>query len=134
MRFAPDSVSGQRLRHYGVSSNALRKTRVYAVLWPPLSGLTIPVPFIGAIILIGKKYLDRELDGELAGNAALAPLIHQYCHAHQRLEWGLLRYLWRHLWSRLVPRGVPLRHRQVEREAYEAARRALESYSTNEEE
>ena len=74
-----------------------------------------------------------ERDGELAGSAALAPLVHQLCHAHQRMEWGIFLYLWRHLWARLFNRGVPVRNRQVERECYVAAAQALEYYSTDEE-
>ena len=133
MRFAPNSVSGRRLRKHGVSSKALEKTRIYAVGWQPVPAWTLPVPFLGCIILIRRTLLDRELDGELADSAALAPLVHQFCHAHQRLEWGIFLYLWRHLWARIVPRGVPIRYRQVEREACEAARQVEEHYLTNEE-
>ena len=130
MRFAPNSITGKRLRQHGVSSRALEKTRVYAIPWTPVRGLTVPLPLIGAIILIGKKYLDQELDGELGDSAALAPLIHQYTHVHQRLEWGIYLYFWRHMWIRLFPRGVPIRHRQAEREAYMLAQKAQEFYST----
>ena len=132
MRFSPDSVSGSRLRQYGVSSRALEKTRIYAVRWQPVPAFTLPVPFFGCITLIRRTLVDRELDGELADSPALAPLVHQLCHTHQRLEWGVFLYLWRHLWARIVPRGVPIRYRQVERECYESARLVQEYYQTHE--
>ena len=71
-------------------------------------------------------------DGELADSPALAPLVHRFCHAHQRLEWGMFRYLWRHLKSRLYRRGVPLWHRETERECYQAANLVLDYYATRE--
>ena len=126
MRFAPDSISGRRLRQYGISSKALEKTHVFGVQLQPVPALTLPVPFFGCIILIRKNLLEIGQDGELADSPALAPLVHRFCHAHQRLEWGLLLYLWRHLQSRVYRRGVPLWHRQAERECYEAARLVLE--------
>ena len=132
MRFAPDSVTGRRLRQHGVSSKALEKTRIYALGWQPVPVWTLPIPFFGCIILIQRTLLDQELDGELADSAALAPLTHQLVHAHQRLEWGFYLYLWRHLWARVVPRGVPIRYRQVEREAYELARQVEEHYLAGE--
>ena len=91
-------------------------------------GFTITLPLVRPVILIGKKYLDRQLDGELADNEALAPLAHQYCHAHQRLQWGFSPYVWRHLISRLFSRRVPVHRRQVEREAYQTMRRVYDYY------
>jgi len=134
MRFPPHSVTGRRLRKHGVSSRALEKTRIYTVGWQPVPTWNLPVPFFGCIILIRRTLLDQELDGELADSASLAPLVHQLVHAHQRLEWGVFLYLWRHLWARIVPRGVPFRFRQVEREAYEAARQVEEYYRPDGEE
>ena len=128
MRFGPDSVSGRRLRQYGISSRALKKTRVFGFQWQPVPALTLPVPFFGCIILIRRNLLEIGPDGELADSPALAPLVHRFCHAHQRLEWGVITYLWRHLQSRVYRRGVPLWHRQTERECYEAARRVLDHH------
>ena len=128
MRFAPDSVTGRRLRKHGVASVALARTSVLALPWPALMGFTITLPHVRPVILIGKGYLDRQLDGELADNEALAPLAHQYCHAHQRLQWGFFPYVWRHFVSRLFSRRVPVQHRQVEREAYQTMRRVCDFY------
>lgn len=132
MRFAPNCAGGRRLRRYGVSSKTLEKTRVYAIRWQPALAFTVPVPFAGCIILVRRTLLDLEADSELADSAALALLVHQFCHAHQRVEWGFFPYLWRHLWARLVSRSIPVRHRQVEREAYNAERQVQESYSASE--
>ena len=128
MRFAPDSVTGRRLRKHGVASAALARTRVFALPWPALRGFTITLPLVRPVILIGRRYLDRQLDGQLADNEALAPLAHQYCHAHQRLQWGFFPYAWRHLVSRLFARRVPVHRRQVEREAYQSMRRIHDYY------
>ena len=123
MRFAPDSVTGRRLRKHGIASAALARASIFALSWPALGGFTITLPLVRPVILIGKKYLDRQLDGELADNEALAPLAHQYCHANQRLQWGFSLYVWRHIISRLFSRRVPVQHRQVEREPYQTMRR-----------
>ncbi len=130
MRFPPDSVTGKRLRRHGVSSSALNSARVFAIIWPPSTGFILPLPFVGPMIIIGRRYLDRELDGQLADNSTLAYLVHQYCHVHQRLEWGAFMYAWRHIWARLISKGIETPQLQVEREAYEAARMTRESYST----
>ncbi|MBI4340107.1 MAG: hypothetical protein HY680_09180 [Chloroflexi bacterium] len=129
MNISPDSPSGKRLKRYGVSANALRKSRVFAVAWMPVPAFTLPLPVDGSIILVHKSVLAYDAVGELADGSALAPLVHQLHHAHQRQEWGYARYLLRHLWSRLFPGGVPVHHRQVERECYLAARAVEEAYS-----
>ena len=118
------------MRKHGVPATALAKTNIFALSWPALGGVTITLPLVRPVILIGKNYLDRQLDGELADNRGLAPLAHQYCHAHQRLQWGFLPYVWRHLVSRLFSRRVPLHHRQVEREAYQTMRRIYDYYAS----
>ena len=128
MRIVPDSPSSMRLRRHGVSSSALEKTRIYAVGWLPRGTLTLPLPFHNVAILIRKDILKWDADGELAEGPELAPLVHHLCHAHQRLEWGLILYLWRHLWARLRRRDDPIRFSQVERECYQAARHTEEYY------
>ncbi len=129
MLFPPDCISGKRLRKYGVSSAALKRVHVYAVAWFPKEAMTVPIPFLGCVILVRKNLLDVELDGVLADSSALGVLIHQYCHAYQRLQWGFLPYFWRHFWSWAALRGVPVVHRQVERECYEAVRQVEEAHS-----
>ena len=101
---------------------------IFALSWPALGGFTITLPLVRPVILIGKKYLDTQLDGQLADNEALAPLAHQYCHASQRIQWGFFPYVWRHLGSRLFSRRVPVHHRQVEREPYQTMRRVNDYY------
>ena len=131
MRFLQDSVTGKRLRRHGVSSRALDSARVFAIIWPRSTGFILPLPFVGTVIIIGRRYLDRELDGQLADSSTLAYLVHQYCHALQRLEWGAVKYIWRHVWARLISKGIETPRLQVEREAYEAARKTRESYTTS---
>ena len=128
MRFPHDSVTGKRLRQHGISSRALDRTRVFGVIWPPFTGFVVPLPFLGPAIIIGRRYLDRELDGQLADSPDLAYLVHQYCHALQKLEWGAIKYVWRHVWSRLISKGVETHRLQVEREAHLATRAASEFY------
>ena len=131
MRFLQDSVTGKRLRRHGVSSRALDSAHVFGIVWPRSTGFILPLPFVRPIIIIGRRYLDGELDGQLADNSTLAYLVHQYCHVLQRLEWGALMYAWRHIWARLISKGIETSRLQVEREAYEAARTTRESYSTD---
>ena len=135
MRFHPASVNGKQLRQFGVSSKALAKTHVYAVPWMPIPAVTIPLPIVGCVTLIRQKLsgMTGDRDGALAGSAVMVPLVHQLCHAHQRLEWGVFLYVWRHLRARLFTNGVPFKHSQVERECYIAASLALEYYSSYEE-
>lgn len=116
------------MRKHGIASTALARASVFALSWPALRGFTIPLPLVRPVILIGKKFLDTQLDGQLADNEALAPLAHQYCHANQRLQWGFFPYVWRHTISRLFSRRVPVHHRQVEREAYQTMRRVYDYY------
>lgn len=128
MRFAPSSVSGIRLRKHGVATAALAGTTVFAVRWPNVKGWMLPLMFVRPIIFIGKRMLDVQLDGELADNEALAPLAHQYCHAHQRLQWGFVAYVWRHLSARLVAKWKPAHQLQVEREPNRMAKHVYDYY------
>lgn len=89
----------------------------------------LPVPFFGAVVLIRRFLVERDVDGELSDSPALAPLVHQLCHVHQRLEWGTYLYIWRHLWQRMVPSGIPIQRRQVERECYYLVRQLEEHYA-----
>ena len=129
MRITPDSISGKRLRQHGVSSRALRKSRIFFLFWQPMNSFMLPVPIIGPVVLIRRALLGRDVDGELPDGPALALLVHQLCHVHQRLEWGIYPYLWRHLWQRLALRGIPIQHRQVERECYYLTRQVEEHYA-----
>ncbi|MBI4202253.1 MAG: hypothetical protein HY532_03960 [Chloroflexi bacterium] len=128
MRISPESTSGTRLRKYGVSVKALRSTTLVRVWWMPLAAVTIPLPIGGCMMVVRRRALVRDSEGALADSGALAPLVHQFCHVHQRLEWGFALYIARHVWNRLAPRGVPEQALQVEREAYRAAREVVEAH------
>ena len=128
MYIAPEGSQGQRLMRHGVSASALKKTRIYPLGWLPGGAITVPLPFLKVSILIRKDLLRWNANGELADGPELGPLVHQLCHAHQRLEWGLVSYLWRHLWARLRRRDVSIRFSQVERECHQAARQTEEYY------
>ena len=129
MKYRPDSVSGVRLRQYGVSSSALNKTTIVVFRYLFGKAITLPLPFGRCAIIVKKNILDRELDGELADGAALAILVHQYCHAYQCIEWGFLMYVWRHLHSRVRARGVPRQEHQVERECYRSEQAVLDAHT-----
>ncbi|MBI4198545.1 MAG: hypothetical protein HY533_05490 [Chloroflexi bacterium] len=133
MRIQPESVSGKRLRKYGVAAQALRETTILAVFWMPVAAFTLPLPFGGCVLLVREGAIQWDAQGDLMDGIALAPLVHQFCHAYQRQQWGFARYLARHAWSRLAPRGVPLRHRQVERECYLAAQAVQEAHASRQE-
>lgn len=128
MRISADSVSGMRLRNQGVASKTLNKVSVYQVIWLWKAGITIPLPFFGAIILLRQGLLKRDSDGDLEEIPELVHLIHQLCHVHQRLEWGLAPYLWRHVQTRIRRGYTSVRFTQVERECYKATQKSLEFY------
>jgi len=128
MRISAESVSGIRLRNQGVASKTLNRVSVYQVLWLPKPGMTIPLPFFGAIILLRRGFLRLNSDGDIEEVPELVHLIHQLCHVHQRLEWGLLPYLWRHVQTRIRRGYTSVRFTQVERECYKATQQALEFY------
>ena len=129
MRIDPQSPNGSRLRRHGVSSSTLEKARIHSMGWLPGGAMTLPIPFFSASILIRRDLLKWNAAGELVEGPDLAPLVHQLCHAHQRMEWGFIRYLWRHLWARLRHRDVPIWFSQVERECYQVARQTVEFYA-----
>ncbi len=128
MRIVPNTASEIRLRRHGVSTQALAKSRIHLVRWLPKGSFTVPLPFFGVAILMRRGLLKWDAEEELADGPELAPLVHQLCHAHQRLEWGFALYLWRHLRARIRQRTVPSRISQVERECYQAERATLEYY------
>lgn len=133
MRIPPESVSGKRLRRYGVAAQALRKTNVLSVFWMPVAAFTVPLPFGGCLLLVREGALQWDAQGDLAESLALAPLVHQLCHAYQRQEWGFARYIVRHGWSRLMSRRVPVQYRQVERECYQAVQAVEEAHAPHQE-
>ena len=126
MRVAPDSPNGKLLMGYDISFNALKRTWLYLPRWQPFMMVTIPIPFAGCVILIRQNLIDLGKDGEFSDTLSLAPLVHQFCHAHQRLEWGIFLYIWRHLCSRVFGRRFPVWHRYVEIECYESVRKMQE--------
>jgi hypothetical protein len=129
MRIDPESPSGKLLRSHGVSANALVRTRIFSVRWLPGIRMTVPLPFLGTAIFLERSLLIWDTNKELAKGSELAPLVHQLCHAHQRLEWGFFFYIWRHLWARIIQRGSPIRFSQVERECFQAALQTVEYYN-----
>ena len=129
MRFPPDSLTGKLLRKHGVSSRALSNTRVYRVKRLGVPALTVPLLLSKCIIFIRHTFLEMTPEGDIADGPTLAPLVHRFYHVHQRLEWGLTKYLWRHLKSRLYKRGVPLWHRDTERECYQAVDAVIGYYA-----
>jgi|GEM_PF-1646711 hypothetical protein len=128
MRISAKSVSGMRLRGQGVASKTLCKVSIYQVPWLPKPGVTIPLPFLGAVIFLRQGLLKRDSNGDIEEIPELVHLIHQLCHVHQRLEWGLAPYLWRHVQTRIRRGYTSVRFSQVERECYKATQQTLEFY------
>lgn len=119
MRFAPDSVSGQRLMANGVGEAEIASTRF--VVWNKQKGyaITLPIPFLGMLVFIKSDHLVRDENGDLADTTEIRYPIHELCHSKQVLDWGVLRYYWRHLTTRIKARDLIVRDSDVEVPCYE---------------
>lgn len=88
----------------------------YRVITFPLfsrSALTLPIPFGGALILVGRKR-------DWLGDESLRR--HELCHVAQIERMGTIKYLLVHIWARIKTRDIYAVNDPIEKECYDAGR------------
>lgn len=129
MRIPPDSPTGRKLQDLGVPRQALEKTRLYAFDLQKGGAITLGIPFWGAVVLMRRRSLPRDLPERVPELRSVALLAHEFCHVQQLLRWGALPYLARHLWARIATRSLLTAEAAVERECYQVQQAVLRSSS-----
>ncbi len=77
MRFAPDSVSGQRLVANGVGEAEIAATRWYILNLQFGAAITLPLPFLGTTVFIKRAWLVLDENGDLADVAEIRMPVHE---------------------------------------------------------
>ncbi len=128
MRIDPRSAAGKHLlgepheahgaHPWGVDPENLATTRFITFNLQLGDAITLPIPFVGPVVLIKSKFL--EFDGhELKDAPSLWLLRHELCHVAQIRRWGSLGYVLKHLWARMRTRSILATDSDVEAECYE---------------
>ncbi len=120
MKLQPGTPSASRLMQHGVELSELRAARIYVFDWQAGAAITLAVPLLGPVVLIKRRWLVYDGDGELADNESLKKLRHEMCHVRQILDWGGLPYLRRQLWARVKTGSLYAKTSPEERECYAA--------------
>ena len=118
MRLQPDTPSAIRLMQHGVELPELEAVRIYVFGWQAGAAITLVVPLLGPIVLIKRRWLVYDDDGELADSESLRKLRHEMCHVRQILDWGGLPYLRRQLWARVKTGSLYARASPEESDCY----------------
>ena len=105
---------------HGVELSELEAARIYAFDWQLGAAITLAVPILGPVILIKRKWLAYDADGELADSESLKKLRHEMCHVRQILDWGGLAYFRRQLWARVKTGSLYAKTSPEESECYAA--------------
>ena len=128
MKLQPDTPSASRLMQHGVELSELKAARIYVFDWQVGAAITLAVPLLGPVILIKRRWLVYDDDGELADNESLKKLRHEMCHVRQILDWGGLAYLRRQLWARVKTGSLYARSSPEESECYSAEAKVTRFY------
>ena len=129
MRIATDNPSADRLARHGVGPSEIAATRFYVFNYQKGAAITLPVPFLGPVVLIKGERLVRDADDELTDGPDIRFPVHELCHARQVLDWGTLRYLARHIRARIQTRSILAKSAPEEVPCYEAQEAAEASYT-----
>ena len=120
MKLQPDTPSASRLMQHGVELSELEAARIYVFDWQVGAAITLAVPLLGPVILIKRRWLVYDDDGELADNESLKKLRHEMCHVRQILDWGGVVYVCRQLWARVKTGNLYARASPEESECFTA--------------
>ncbi len=120
MKLQPDTPSASRLMQHAVELPELTAARIYVFNWQAGAAITLAVPLLGPVILIKRRWLVYDADGELADAESLKKLRHEMCHVRQILDWGGLTYIRRQLWARVKTGSLYARASLEESECYTA--------------
>ena len=110
MKISPDSHSGKHLlgrlhgghgaHSFGADPADLDKATFIVFNFQVGAAITLPVPFLGGLILHKSKYLDGA-HKEFKDTPDLWLVRHELCHVSQIRRWGVARYLAKHVWARV---------------------------------
>ena len=131
MKISPNTAAGKHLlgeahdahgpHELGVDPEDLRKAYIVPFNLQLGGAITLPVPLLGAIILIKSKHLEFE-GHELRDSSLLSLLRHELCHVSQFRRWGTALYILRHIWARIQTLSVLAADSSVELGCYEVQR------------
>ena len=135
MKIDPNTAAGKHLlgepheahgaHAWGAEPTDLRKAHIFRFNFQLGGAVTLPIPFLGALVLIKSHLLD--FDGkELRDAATLSSLRHELCHVIQVRRWGTALYLLIHLWARVQTFSVLAKSSSAEAGCYEIERRFKE--------
>ena len=132
MKIDPASRAGKHLlgephgahgpHSWGVDREDLERTHFIRFNWQFGDAFTLPIPFLGTVVLIKSRFLESE-GGELKDTPDLWLVRHELCHAAQIRRWGGLKYLFKHLWARIHTRSILVVNSDVEAPCYEVHER-----------
>ena len=101
MKIRPGSPSEERLKKHHVALRELKAARIFVFDGQAGAAITLPMPIIGPVILIKRKWLVFDDDDELEDSARIGILRHEFCHVRQILDWGATAYMRRQIWARV---------------------------------
>lgn len=128
MKINLDSPSARRLMQHGVKPRELKASRIFVFDFQIGDAITLPLPIIGPVILIKRRWLVFDDDDQLEDSANLKMLRHELCHVRQIQDWGGLAYMRRHIWARIKTRSILARTAIEESVCYSAQAKVTAFY------
>lgn len=132
MKIDLDSPSAERLTQHGVKKRELNAARIFVFDLQLGAGITLPIPILGPVIFIKRKWLVFDDDDELEDSANIRMVRHEMCHARQILDWGGITYMRRQLWARVTTRSILARTAKEESVCYSAQAKVTAFYHSKE--
>ena len=129
MKIKLDSDSAARLKKHDVGVRELKAVHIFVFDMQAGAAITLPIPILGPVILIKRKWLVFDDDDELEDSARIRILRHELCHVRQILDWGALAYMRRQIWARVKTLNLYAETAPEESVCYTAQAKAAAHYS-----
>ena len=113
---------------HDIELRELSVAHIFVFNWQAGAAITLPVPVLGSVILIKRKWLVFDDEDELADDRSLRKLRHEFCHVRQILDWGGLTYMRRQVWARFKTRNLYAKAAPEEGPCYSAEAKVDEYY------